>query len=170
MRDGISFELFRPVEKGTGSRAFGDKIVPQLGLPSGASLMPVEAEPRLIRELIVEEVGLGLRQQPHGAVDGRRLSGSPATGAALAWAELSTNCRVGPVPDTFFIALEVIEATLDRLHLDHELGDMLAVSRTHLALLRVAMASALLPRVPRPVAGTAGRLDGSRRTHGSLGQ
>ena len=125
--------------------------------------MPIESETNLIRELIVEEVRIGFRQEAHGTIDGRCLGWPLAASATGARAELSSHCGVGPLVTAGVGILEVVQAALDHSHLGHELRHVFAMPWADLARIRATLSSALMPRVKGAVARLTGRLTLARR-------
>ena len=77
--------------------------------------------------------------------------------------ELGYNCRVGPVVSAAVSIFEVVQAILDRLHLNHKMYDMLAVPWADVALIRIALRAVLMPGVKGTVAGATSKLRGGRK-------
>ena len=117
----------------------------------------------MFRQLVVEQVGVRLNQLAHWTTDERRLNWPFTASSPRARTELGSNCRVGPIVSAAVSVFEVVQATLDRLHLNHKLYDMLAVPWADVALLRIALRAVLMPGVKGTVAGATRRLRGSRR-------
>ena len=109
----------------------------------------------MICKFVVKQIDLRLDELAKWAIDEWSLHWPLAASPPHARAELSSDCRIRPFVPVVVSVLEIIQAALDRLHLAQKLDHVLAVPWTNLALLEVALASALLPRVPAAIAWAA---------------